>query len=896
MLRKRILPIFLLLASCLPVFSQSTHSVAREWIEATLQAIREDRARPPVHARNLFHVSMAMYDAWAAYDTSAQTYLLGKTVGGYTCVFNGIPAPADIQSARETAISYAAHRLLTHRFAGSFNAPITLEHLDVVLMQLGFDPAFTSTDYSTGNPAALGNYIAQQVIAYGLQDGANEINDYTNLFYQPVNPPMIVQFPGNPDIEDPNRWQPLSLNVFIDQNGNILGNTPPFQSPEWGLVTPFAMTAEDRTEYERDGHPYWVYHDPGPPPQWEPTGAMSEVYKWNFSLVSTWSAHLASADTTMWDISPRGIGNNQSYPHTFEEYRQFYDIFEGGDSSPGHDINPHTGQPYEPQWVKRGDYARVLAEFWADGPSSETPPGHWYSILNYVNDNPALVKKFNGKGPVLDDLEWDIKAYFTLGGAVHDAAISAWGIKGWYDYVRPISAIRFMAGLGQSSDPGMPSYNPGGIPLYPGFIELIQTGDPLAGFFDENVGKIKLMAWRGPNYIFDPYSEEAGVDWILAEEWMPYQRPTFVTPPFAGFISGHSTYSRAAAEALTLVTGDAFFPGGMGVFEAPANEYLVFEDGPSQNITLQWATYRDASDQCSLSRIWGGIHPPCDDIPGRLIGAEAGTDAFELARAYFYRDNDNDGYFSYEDCDDGNPEIRPGAAEICDGIDNDCNGFVDEGLAVYTYYRDADADGYGDLFSPFDTCLTTPPPGYVANHDDCNDLINAINPDAEEICDGIDNDCNESIDDGIPYYTYYRDADVDGFGNAADSLVVCQGNPPSGYVTNKADCNDNAGSIRPSAEDIPDNGIDEDCSGSDLFTLTKLFPNPVRDELTIHYVHEGLKDLLIYNASGQFAGARQMNFVANSATISLVDLAPGVYILRITESDGDAVVWKIVKL
>ena len=75
---------------------------------------------------------------------------------------------------------------------------------------------------------------------------------------------------------------------------------------------------------------------------------------------------------------------------------------------------------------------------------------------------------------------------------------------------------------------------------------------------------------------------------------------------------------------LTALTGDPFFPGGMGEFLAPEDEFLVFEDGPSMDITLQWATYRDASDQCSLSRIWGGIHPPVDDVPGRLMGIEIG--------------------------------------------------------------------------------------------------------------------------------------------------------------------------------------------------------------------------------------------------------------------------------
>ena len=240
-----------------------------------------------------------------------------------------------------------------------------------------------------------------------------------------------------------------------------------------------------------------------------------------------------------------------------------------------------------------------------------------------------------GVGEELGPLDWDVKSYFMLGGAMHDSAIAAWGIKGWYDYIRPLSAIRGMADNGQSSDPLLPSYSVDGLPLEPGFIELVEVGDPLAGAADEHVGKIKLLAWRGPDYVLNPFVDQAGVDWILAENWWPYQRPSFVTPPFAGYLSGHSTYSRAGAEILTALTGSEYFPGGMSEFQIVANDFLVFEDGPSVDMTLQWATYRDASDQCSLSRIWGGIHPPADDIPGRLIGEQIGNNAFDAAVSYF---------------------------------------------------------------------------------------------------------------------------------------------------------------------------------------------------------------------------------------------------------------------
>ena len=129
-----------------------------------------------------------------------------------------------------------------------------------------------------------------------------------------------------------------------------------------------------------------------------------------------------------------------------------------------------------------------------------------------------------------------------------------------------------MADQGQSSDPDLPSYDPAGLPLIDGYIELVLAGDPLAGEDGEHLNKIKLKAWRGPTYIADPDTDLAGVGWILAENWWPYQQPTFVTPPFAGYISGHSTFSRAAAEVLTLLTGNPFFPGGLGEFRARAQQ------------------------------------------------------------------------------------------------------------------------------------------------------------------------------------------------------------------------------------------------------------------------------------------------------------------------------------
>jgi hypothetical protein len=253
--------------------------------------------------------------------------------------------------------------------------------------------------------------------------------------------------------------------------------------------------------------------------------------------------------------------------------------------------------------------------------------------MNKVMDHPLFERRFAGEGPVLDSLEYDVKAYLTLGGAMHDAAITAWSIKGAYDYIRPVSAIRWLAKNGQASDTNDPHYNQFGMKYDSGYIERITDFAELEN--NTTLALVKARGWIGPDAIDDPTTDVAGVGWINPTMWYPYQRPTFVTPNFAGYISGHSTYSSAAATVLEKLTGTPYFPGGVGEFVAEKDSFLVFERGPSVDVVLQWATYRDASDQTSLSRIWGGIHPPADDVPGRIIGIEVGNDAFALASDIF---------------------------------------------------------------------------------------------------------------------------------------------------------------------------------------------------------------------------------------------------------------------
>jgi hypothetical protein len=573
----------------------TAQSIAHQWDEVLLAAIRIDTPRPTVHARNLFHLSASMWDAWRAYGG-----------GGTAWLTNESHATADAAADRATAISFAAYRLLASRFKGGPGALVTRAALRTRMDALGYDPSFTTT---TDAPAAVGNRIGAAMIAFGLADGSNETGNYSDPTYAPVNAPLIVKLPGT-TLVDPNRWQPLALDLIVTQNGIPQADkVQAIVGPGWNAVVPFALTRNDPTD---------VYIEPGSPPQ---LGGVDDAgYKEGARRIIELSNELDPNDGALVDISPGGLGNNPL----------------GSNAGTGHALNPKTGQPYASQVVPRGDFLRVLAEFWADGPESETPPGHWNVIANQTSDAlPAL--RIGGTGLVLDRLEWDVKLYLTLNGAVHDAAIAAWGLKRKYESVRPISMIRHLAGKGQSSYPDGPSYAPDGLPLEPGLIEVITAATTAPGERHASLagheGEIAIRAYGGPPA--DPTTGPVGARWIRGIEWVPYQKRTFVTPAFPGFTSGHSTFSRAAAEVMTHFTGDPFFPSGLAGFHAATDQYLTFERGPSVDVSLQWGTYYDAADQAGQSRLAGGIHVQADDFNGRIIGSQVGLQAFDKAMLYF---------------------------------------------------------------------------------------------------------------------------------------------------------------------------------------------------------------------------------------------------------------------
>src|SRR5438552_8637539 len=563
----------------------ASNSIARVWNERALAAIRQDTPHPPAQARNYFSFSVCMYDAWAAYEPGAVGF-----------IYRGKHTAANIASARSNAISYAVYRMMKERHAYSKTSTNTLAADDALMTLLGYNINDQSRDTST--PPGVGNSIYDVVSAWFINDGARQTNGTQAAPYPDAPPPpagngyvytnpaLATDRPGIDNgfgltIVDINHWQRLNVVNAVDQNGFPTSPEQKYLGAQWNDVRPFSLVRFDSSRP-------WI--DPGPPPYFG--GTTHTQFVKEAVAVLTASTQLTPDDLAIVDISPATSGNN-SLNYAGDYGTGNFNLYDGH----GYTNNPVTGLPYVPNFVKRGDFARVLAEFWADGPTSETPPGHWNVLANYLADHPLLVKRIGGVGPVVDDLEWDVKMYFALNAGVHDAACACWAAKRDYDGWRPISIVRYLGGLGQSTHPGLPSYNTNGLPLITNQIELVTSSSVASGRHAGLMpGKIAVLGWPGPPA--NSATQHSGVKWIHADTWIPYQRTNFVTPAFPGYFSGHSTFSRSAAELLTAFTGSPYFPGGMGSY---SNYVLGFERGPSVPVTLQWASYYDAADQAGIS-------------------------------------------------------------------------------------------------------------------------------------------------------------------------------------------------------------------------------------------------------------------------------------------------------
>ncbi len=241
-----------------------------------------------------------------------------------------------------------------------------------------------------------------------------------------------------------------------------------------------------------------------------------------------------------------------------------------------------------------------------------------------------------------------------------------------------------------------------------------------------------------------------------------------------------------------------------------------------------------AADVCDLDCDDGDItvSPDADEL---CDGVDNDCDAFTdeedaIDAATWYADLDGDAYgdagnpvvgcdapgasfvADNTDCDDTRADVSPGVAEQCDGVDNNCDGFIDEATAVdsSSWYVDADADGFGDTDSGISAC--SGPEGYIADGGDCDDTSVAVNPDAAELCDGVDNNCDGTIDEGeaLDSLAWYADVDADTYGDAVTLVLSCE--MPEGFVADNTDCDDSRDDRSPAASEVCDE-VDNDCDG-----------------------------------------------------------------------------------
>ena len=444
-------------------------TLALQWNQLALDAIRFTKTSPPLAARALSMVYTAMYDAWSVYDKCA--------ISTVTASYLKQPPEHCIRDNSRKAFSFAAYRVLTHLFWLPL-PPENKEMFNDLMCDLGYDA--TDTSFNTDTPQGIGNLAARMTIEYRDGDGSNpygtlhaaQWSDYTA--YRPVN--------THDHINDLSYWQPLRTETAP---GEV--KVQNFLVPQWGLLRSFSLS-----------------------------------HNWQFRPEAPWRKEQEAFK---------------------EQAKDIVDISAG-----------------------LTDEQKATAEYWADGPGTYTPPGHWSEIAQFV----ATKHKYRNSQC--------IKLFFALGNALLDASIACWECKRYYNSVRPVTAIR---------------------ELYWG---------------------LDIQAWAGPG---------KGTRTIKGENWNSY----IATPPFPEHVSGHSTFSRAAATILKQFTGSDEFGGCSTICKGSS----TIEPGitPCVDIVLDWPTFTSAAEQAGLSRLYGGIHFKNGNEEGQKLGLHIGISVWEKSKFYF---------------------------------------------------------------------------------------------------------------------------------------------------------------------------------------------------------------------------------------------------------------------
>lgn len=510
--------------------------------------------------------------------------------------YSDIVRPVDehTEANKEIAISHAFYDMLLTFF------PEQQALFDGFMSSLGYDPTATGSDAS--DPVSVAKLAVQGVWDARANDGSNFENDFADTTgFTPINNAQegSSTAPGGADF-DPNHWQPLRVanGVLVDANGNPVYDDDDDLSfadqialtPHWGSVTGFGLETVGQVR-------------PDAPPQ---LGDFSEYVD--------------------------GLGNVTTNDQAYRD--QFTEVMEASATLTTEE--------------------KVIAEYWADGPRTEAPPGHWNQIAQDI----AL-----REGHGIDD---DAKMFFALNTALFDAGIATWEAKYYYDFIRPQSAIRNL-------------------------------------YHDE-----EIQAWGGPNQ---------GTETMLGQAWQPYQDTTFVTPPFPEYTSGHSSFSMAAANTIAAYVGsDAYYDGtsqsnydldsvaGIDLLGEYVSTDLLFENFVGDPVVLQWATLTEAANEAGISRIYGGIHIQDGDLNGRIIGADVADLGENRWTSLFTRGGDDDiqGTASDDFILAGTGDDSVSAGEGSDTVTGGAGEDNLTGGAGADIFRDALSDMFGDVITDFE--------------------------------------------------------------------------------------------------------------------------------------------------------------------------------------------------
>jgi len=409
--------------------------------------------------------------------------------------------------------------------------PEQKEIFDRVMQDMGYAPCDACTDVTT--PAGIGKISAQALLDERQGDGANQLGNEPGSDGTPYSDYTGYE-PTNEagNVQDIERWTP---DLLIDSNEiDESFISQEFLTPQWGQVTPFAL--DSGSQYRPDAPQPFLLVD---------------------GQVDLEAKTITLADGQVLEIAPELVGTviNPEFITQTEEVVEYS--------------------------ANLNDEEKLIAEFWEDGGGTSFPPGTWMTFGEYVSAR--------------DDhtLDEDAQMFFSLGNAVFDAGIATWESKVYYDYARPIAAVRTLGDLG------------------------------LIGEYDSDLG----------GYAIETYVRGEGKQNILATEFVTYQTPNAdFSPPFAEYTSGHSAFSAAGAEVLQQYTGSDDFGGSILIYPGESR----FESGvtPTDTVTLEWDTFTEAADEAGISRLYGGIHFEEGDLNGRKLGREVGNAVLEQTQFY----------------------------------------------------------------------------------------------------------------------------------------------------------------------------------------------------------------------------------------------------------------------